>query len=603
MALPVYETRRSVQLLGSPQLVEGEDRWAIFDRTAQIIGMLALAPDHTLRRKFVAEVVWGDHVASLTNLRQAIARQRRNKLPIADLVDADASNLRLNTGGFDIDVLRILSFKGSDEEMDFDEVPIGEFLQGVEATNPEFEDWLRAARQRLNAARRLIAVRALEQATRYGRCDPIRFRERCEQLRAFDDGTGATEEQIKSARERLGLGVSLQVTPQQGVEPERIVPRVALLRPLIDTPETLPLESFVADIADGLSRFRSFATIAPFSSFAIVHDNLAEEAKRLQLSYVVETRVLKLGINSVLSVRLIGMLDARIVWASDFPLTAETLAGNGRLLSSTIALTLADNVEADLAQQERKASKPGAYLHFLAGRTQQLRGDLPALRRARNSFRAALRCDPGFSLAMARIAETLVIEWILRGGTDGELLSSSHQMAEQARNTDPGAAEAHWILGTTNLYRRDYELVTESFETAQLLAPHSADLLLNFADAMSHLDSTQRAENLFQEALDMNPNPPDRYWWFGASIALSCGEFSVAAKRCDRIIADEVAVGMRTTCYALDGQQEMAAAWAKQLREVLPGMKIAELADLMPGSADNALQRNYQEGLRIAGLS
>ena len=594
--------RQTLRLLGSPQIIEGENAQPIFDRASQIIGLLALAPGHFLRRAHVAEVVWGDHQTGLINLRQALARLRRNPSPLARLVEADATSLRLCPDGVDIDVLGVLMGAQNRVVSDEVDIPLGDFLQGVDTPSLAFEDWLRDARGQLEEARRVLAAAALEQATRYGLCDSARFHALSGQLRAFDGGSASIEAMITAAERRLGRDTHAQPAIEEDTKPPRTPPRVALLRPVADAPKTLPLERFIGDVADRLSCFRTFATIAPYSSFAIAAGDLAAAAQRLNIAYAIETRLFRKDGIPVLAVRLIAAGDARIVWASEFTLTPDTLPERGKLLSRTIAATLADRVEADLAQQERAASEPGAYLHFLAGRAQQLRGDLPALRRARNSFRAALRSDAGFAVAGARIAETLVIEWILRGGTDGELLASAHGLARQARSSDPGAAEAHWILGSTDLYRRDYDRVEEHFETAQALAPHSADLLLNFADAMSHLDAPARAEVLFQQALDLNPTPPDRYWWFGASIALSCGNFTVAAERCDRIDAEEVAVGMRTTCFALDGQHVKAADWARRLREVLPEMSVAELASLMPGLADNALQRNYREGLYIAGL-
>lgn len=588
--------RIEIRLFGSPQWVEAGQARPLIDRAAQIFGVLAMSEGGVLRRAHVAETLWGDTDTGLTNLRQALSRLKRAHPSLMDLILADSATLTLRVSACDIDILRL---KSPSEDL---VLPQGEFLEGTDRPSEDFEDWLRAARNTLQQQRRRIAQTALERALRYGRCDLSEFEALAEQLRAFDDGTDNVEATIKAAARHAGLRPAQTISQTEDAPARAEPPRLAMLRPVADLRLPIPIERFIEDVTDRLSRFRSFATLAPFSSFGIRADDIPASAERMNLAYVAETRVIGTADSPHLAMRLTSTRDARIVWATELPLAPEALLDSGRRMAQTLAETLADQVESDLAGQERALGTPGAYLHFLAGRTQQMRGDLPALRRARNSFRAALRQDPGFAVARARIAETLVIEWILRGGTDGELLADAFEQASKARDHDSGAAEAHWILGSTQLYRREYDRVERHFETAQMLAPHSADLILNYADAMSHLDASAKAETLFRKALDLNPTPPDRYWWFGASIALSNGDFTTAAQRCDWIASDEVAVGMRTTCYALSGQSQKAGIWAQRMREVLPGISIDELVSLMPGPRTGDLQRNYKEGLQIAGL-
>ncbi|MEP1884939.1 MAG: hypothetical protein ABJJ12_07195, partial [Marinomonas sp.] len=468
-----------------------------------------------------------------------------------------------------------------------------------------FEDWLRNARVELFDRRRQQARAAISQALRYGRCEISQLEKLANQLRVFDDGNGQVEATIEGAMRTVAGGINLiaarATEPLSRVEPAQ-VPRLAFLKPSGGAVGPIPIERFVEDVADRLSRFRTFATLATYSSFAISRKDIEASARRRNVSFIVETRAVDGMRDPYLAVRLVRMNDSSIVWATEIPLRSDMLQWDACRFAQTCAATLAEQVEADLALKAQSNSEPSAYLHYLNGRGQQLRGDLPAMRRARNSFQAAIRVEPRFAVARARIAETLVVEWILRGGTDGMLLNKAYDQAILAREHDPSAAEAHWILGSAQLYRREYEPVARHFETAEMLAPHSADLVLNHADAMSLLGELDRSEVLFRRSLDLNPTPPNRYWWFGASIALSRGDFGVAADRCDLIDSDEVAVGTRTACYALSGQIEKAGLWANRLREVLPGISVEDLAGLMPGPADSALQENYKEGLRIAGL-
>jgi tetratricopeptide (TPR) repeat protein len=245
---------------------------------------------------------------------------------------------------------------------------------------------------------------------------------------------------------------------------------------------------------------------------------------------------------------------------------------------------------------------PSALLHFLEGRALQARCDLPHVRRARSEFSKALIVDEGFAPAHARIAETLFVEWILCGGTDAELLSAARQRAQQAVRLEPAGPTGHWVSGAVALYQRQWDKVNEAYAEAESLAPHDADMLLEYGDALSHLGDHAAAEEKFSKAIDLNPIPPDRYLWFGASIAFNRMDFATAADRCDRISDETVALGLRTTSYANAGRMDDARKWARRLKEALPDVKADHLVQLSPDRDGEVANKAYVDGLRMAGV-
>ncbi len=114
-----------VHLYGPPQIVTSTGAVPIFDRAAQLIGLLALADDAVLRRAQAAETLWGNSHSGLVNLRQALARLKQGPSVLATLVVADLTHLRLDKEVCSIDVLQVAPATPHSK------IPRGEFLDGV----------------------------------------------------------------------------------------------------------------------------------------------------------------------------------------------------------------------------------------------------------------------------------------------------------------------------------------------------------------------------------------------------------------------------------------------------------------------------------------
>lgn len=256
-----------------------------------------------------------------------------------------------------------------------------------------------------------------------------------------------------------------------------------------------------------------------------------------------------------------------------------------------------------MGEHARVAGRPEAYSAYLVGRDAARVLSLPNLRRARRAYLEATRSDTSMAAPQARLAETLYIEWALLGGTEPDLLERAAAHAERARRTDPGAAVAHWVSGAVALYRRDTDRVLDHYDDAEVLAPNCADLLLEHADALSHLERHAAARARLARALDLNPFPPDRYWWIGASIAFGDQDFEAAAGFCDRIESKETAVGLRAASYAMAGRLEDARAWVRQARETLPNTSVDDLRRLAPNPPDGRKDKDYRSGLALAGFT
>jgi tetratricopeptide (TPR) repeat protein len=497
----------------------------------------------------------------------------------------------------------------------------GPVLQDTSAEGA-FGDWL--GRCRADLTRSLLAAGTEEIAglTRYGACDPGTLDEIARVMLALAPDSAAVRQSVRQAYARIGaaeraaaFGLEAAFRPAARVVaplargpaglPHASLPRLALFCPQGQAGDQGLAAQIVAELASCLTVWRSFAVLAPFSSFAVPTEfGLPSDNTALRADYAVSGEVTRPdpALAPVLSLRMTHLADRTLLWSGRFALEGtEIAAGMGRS-AARIAATLAEAVESHSLEILRHARDPSALLHFLNGRGHQVQCDLPHVRRARSSFARALMVDDRFAPAHARIAETLFVEWILCGGNDAELLAAARLRADLAVQLDPAGATGHWVRGAVALYQRRFDRVIEGYAEAESLAPHDADMLLEYADALSHLGNHDEAEQRFSRALDLNPLPPDKLWWVGASIAFHSEDFTAAATRCDRMRDAEIGVGLRAATYAQAGRLPEARRWARRLKQALPGLTAEDLVAISPNQETETYRRAYVEGLRLAAF-
>jgi len=173
--------------------------------------------------------------------------------------------------------------------------------------------------------------------------------------------------------------------------------------------------------------------------------------------------------------------------------------------------------------------------------------------------------------------------------------------ADRAIAYDGGGPEGYWMRGVISLYQRDFDAAAEHFATAETLGPHSADLLVQYADALSHLGSPQEGWKRFERALQLNPMPPDHYWWAGASIAFVEERYDAVIALCAKMESDLAAIRLLASTHALLGDVGVAQTYARRVKETYPGATRETISALVP-SRDRESVARFMEGLRLAGV-
>ncbi|MBZ9843348.1 BTAD domain-containing putative transcriptional regulator [Mesorhizobium sp. CA5] len=556
----------------------------------------------------------------------------------------DAYSVALGVARDEVDVCRLMACVGSEKASACADVMTlvrGDLLEGVDDTTDQFSHWLARERAAIRERFFLLAQTCLIELTKFGRASETSLKLIAERMLGFEPEREQSYRALVEAYGRNGMldearrihdALCLMLQREYGSvpSPETIAvtrrvfaprpqygpislptgqvderPRVAFLAPLsLDRIENGDLiRFFVEDVANELGRNRGFLVLAPHSSFKIDHlSGMPVDNSILRADYTVSGFIKPDRHATTLALRMTKCSGGEVIWAGEFPVDVEGLSKSFSLLSLRIAGTLCSAIEGDLLAAPRKNCGGPAYLHYLQGQKWLSACDLPRLRRARKSFKQSLDENPAFAPARARIAQTLYLEWIQVGGHDPELLNLAREQSDIALALDPNDAIGHWMKGTVALYQRDYDECEAKLAEAETLCPNAADLQVQYGDALSHLGDPDSGWRKFERAVDLNPLPPDHYWWAGASIAFHQKAFQKAIDLCGRLSDDEPVLSMLAACHALQGDLDRARIYAGRIKELFPGgMALAKSATVTPDRLEDH-RRLSLEGLRLAGV-
>jgi pentatricopeptide repeat protein len=626
-----------IRVLGTPDVTDLPVDLVFPNKAYQLLALLLRSKPQRLTRKSIASLLWESKSdpAALANLRQLLARMRKTLPQQRDLFVIDPQTIGLGKDAVHIDLWQ---FDSAAQLGDNLLLFRGDLLEGVDDATDAFMHWLVRERSALREQFFAVAASKLMELTRYGRAQQSELRVIAERMLALDPereatyrilvevygrngmtdeadriyrtavemlrrehGVGPSPETVGVARRVLSRYESPQIEPAR----QRLArPRIAFLAPAWPgggrSARLLP--ALIEDIANELARYRSFVALAPHSSFQVEHDSgVPLDNSALRADYTVSGFVKDWSRSPHLSLRMVNCASCEIVWTGEFPLDADSLARSFDHISARVATNLAEGLDRNLLENLRKGGDSGAYQSYLEGQQWLKNCDLSTLRRARRAFADALLSDSRFAPARARIAQTLYLEWLILGGTDPRLLLDAKHQADLTLELDPNNALGHWISGVVALYQRDFDLSLRRFSDAEILSPNSADLLVEHADALSHLGQPDEGWQKFERAIDINPMPPDHYWWAGASIAFVQKNLASTIALCSRLKNDEPVLRLLAASHGLMGELEVARAYGRRLSELYPGQGAEQMFKIAPDRSPEVLER-FLAGLRLAGV-
>jgi TolB-like protein/Tfp pilus assembly protein PilF/class 3 adenylate cyclase len=321
------------------------------------------------------------------------------------------------------------------------------------------------------------------------------------------------------------------------------------------------------EILTRLSKIAALKVISRTSTqkYKSAPENLREVGQQLGVAHFLEGSVQKVANAVHVNVQLIRAATAEHLWAESYNRKLDDVFG----VEGEVASAIAEQLNAKLtgAEQKAVAEKPtqnaAAYDVYLRAVAIDNALTLDTTKRVADLYAEAVRLDPQFALAWARLA--VARSQLYFNGIDLESNSGAavKEAADRAMSLQPELGEA-WLAQGVYRYRvlRDFQGALRSYEEALRRLPNSAFVLQQMAHLERRLGQADVAQKHYQAAAQLDPRN------FAILLTLadtfqSVRRYDEARAVVDRVLeispGNEAALGVKAVTFQAEGRLNEAA--------------------------------------------
>jgi len=631
---------KPVVLLGSARAPDGANDAAALPRLAlALLAYLILdCPGGRTSREEAGAFLWEhvDRARQAGNLRQLLFRIRAAEVAAdMQLFASTPAEIVFSPRNVSIDLRRFqaaIAASGGPDAVAACEAYGGDLLAGLTTHGEGLESWLARKRAGLRAefltalapylestadgpvgdtaiaaAKRIleidprqdVAYRALVQAYRE-RGDSARaehYRRQRDQAReiraerlpsavAFADGIHASDDGAPNEASAAAAG-ALRPGPHADALPRAIVsPHAPSYAPAAGRELVAELG---ADIATRLAQTRALTVLAIEARSEAEYQESAD--------YLVEVR-LGQGRAGAIQLRLLALPERQILWATSFVDSEQYFERAPTTLNSILRhvedreIGLQNGIEGDRV----------AYRVTLEAERLLNAIDLPSIRRARRLLRSAQTMAPDFVPAIAALARSHVMEWLVRAPFEVAPLEFAEQFAKQAIAISPDDYRGYHQLGLVRVYRRRLDDGIECLHRAASLCPEDKGVRADLADALVFNGQAREAIAMIEELVRSFDPGDDYIRWVLAGAHFAREDYEATLLQVKQMSNPSPAFRISAAARALIGDLAGARRVMKASMDFNPNFDLRAWMSMAPCRNRDFLQR-YTEGLRLAGFS
>ena len=241
--------------------------------------------------------------------------------------------------------------------------------------------------------------------------------------------------------------------------------------------------------------------------------DVAKIASELGVDAVMSGRLVKRGENLNITVELVDTRNNKTLWGEQYERKMSDLLATQREIATAITEKLQLKLSGDDAKgiTKRYTDSNDAYQLYLKGRYSFAKRTKDDILRAIEYFQQAIKLDPNFALAYARIAEAYGSMPAYPYLTPKEAFPQAKAAAQRALEIDPTLAEAHTFLAySLAIYDWNWVEAERSFKRAIELDPNNASAHFRYGQVYlvptGRIDEgiTEIRRGLELEPLDIN---------------------------------------------------------------------------------------------------
>ncbi|HKZ78192.1 MAG TPA: protein kinase [Pyrinomonadaceae bacterium] len=229
----------------------------------------------------------------------------------------------------------------------------------------------------------------------------------------------------------------------------------------------------------------------------------------LGVSAVMSGRIVQRGDNLTISVELVGVRNNTLLWGEQYDRKMSDLLATQREIATTITQKLQLKLGSGdtTGITKRYTDSNDAYQLYLKGRFHFAKRTKDDIQRGIDYFQQAIKLDPNFALAYARIAESYVSMPAYPYLSPKEAVPQAKAAAKRALEIDPTLAEAHTFLAYAfAIFDWDWAEAEREFKRGIELDPNNSPA--HFRYGQIYLAAQGRSDEAIAEvkqALEIEP--------------------------------------------------------------------------------------------------
>jgi len=366
-------------------------------------------------------------------------------------------------------------------------------------------------------------------------------------------------------------------------------------------------DGLTEDIITELSRWRRLLTVrsrSASSRYRGVAVDMKQVARELNVRYIVEGSVRRMGERLRITAQLIDAESGSHVWAEKFDRAQEEIFAVQDRVVQTIVSTLVGRVQATAAERTRRKppSSLAAYECVVQGNA--LAWDDPAgAMEATRLFEQAFALDPGYAIAHSLLAALCYGRWKDEPGSSSARLDEAYAMARRGVELDDGDSTCQAILGSVCLLRRSFDEAVQYVRRAVELNPNNQWNAADIGSILVFVGGSEEALGWFARAREIDPYFDPPWYWRGLAQAyMQLQRYADAVLMFGHMRARPYkATALMAACLAELGDMERARASVAECLARRPDFTIGWYMSKEP-FRDPADAERVAASLRLAGL-
>jgi adenylate cyclase len=407
------------------------------------------------------------------------------------------------------------------------------------------------------------------------------------------------------------IGVDSPVLPE--VEAKRSISKPSIVVLPFNNMSGDPEQEFFADgltedIITELSRHHELFVISRNSSFVYKDRavNVREVAEKLNVQYLVEGSVRKIGDRVRVTVQLIDTANDAHIWADKYDRKLDDIFAIQDEVTAAIAATLPGRVEA--AQRDQLArAKPAnmaAYECVLAAKVLHHRSMIADNERAQTLIDRAVALDPDYAHAHAWRACILGQAWVHNWCEDRDAVWNDIMAAlDRALALDNNDADVHRILAAVNVNNNELTTARYHQERALALNPNYDLVVVQQGELLTWLGRPEEGIEWIRKAMQLNPHHPERFWSHLGKAHFAAHQYGEAIEAFMHLSTmDSVQHAFAAACHSWLGDEIAAAAHLGKIRTLDPQFDLDSFIATLHYAQESDVQ-HVREGLLKAGIA